>query len=455
MPTSVTTFVAAAALAICVLAVPAHAEASTVGAYRNSGDPAGMAEFEQWTGDTTEFSWALDFLPYSTWSSIESAQWWAAMWAPSRFRTIYSIPMIPATGGTLAEGASGANNDHFRRLAQTLVAGGESDAVLRLGWEFNGNWFPWRASSGPANFAAYWRQIVQTVRAVPGANFQFDWSPVMSTGAVAPELAYPGDAYVDYIGLDAYDQDWNPGWEDPITRWTNMMNQPHGLRWHRDFATAHGKPMTFPEWGLFERPDGHGGGDNPYFIQKMHEWFASNNVAYALYFEHDAPDGQHSLMSGRFPRSAVRFHELFGAPAPPPPPPPPPPNPALPTNVALPQVVGQAARGQMLSATMGAWQGAAPFSFTYRWERCNSLGTGCTSISGASSSMLVLKSKDVGRTVRVRVTARNVVGTGTAYSLATAVRALPALSTERLAAKPPLLQPGLWRRAARLKEAPH
>jgi hypothetical protein len=117
--------------------------------------------------------------------------------------------------------------------------------------------------------------------------------------------------------------------------------------------------------------------------------------------------------------------------------------------VGLPQVVGQAVKGQVLSASTGTWQGAAPFSFTYRWERCNSLGTGCASIAGATSSTIVLKTKDVGRTLRIRVTARNVVGTGTAYSLPTAVRALAALSTERLAVnvKAPLLRPRLWRRA--------
>lgn len=443
---------AAAALAVCVLTVPAQAGATSVlGAYRASGDPAGVAEFEQWTGESTQFSWALDFLPSTSWSSIESAEWSAAMWAPSQFRTVYSIPMIPATGGTLAEGASGAYNDHFRRLATTLVTGGENDAVLRLGWEFNGNWFPWKASSGPANFAAYWRQIVQTVRAVPGANFQFDWSPVLGTSAVSPVLAYPGDAYVDYIGLDAYDQDWLPGWENPTTRWQNLMDQPHGLRWHRDFAAAHGKPMTFPEWGLFARPDGHGGGDDPYFIEKMHEWISTNNVAYALYFEHDASDGYHSLMSGRFPQAAVKFRTLFGAPAPPPPPPPPPPVP--PAIIELPSISGFLARGSTVTATTGIWTGTAPLTFSFRWERCSATGSACVAIPGAGGSTYTVKSKDGGRTLRVRVTAQNQAGSAAVFSACTSLVGSPArVGTQQyVLLVPPVATRvrGVWRRTRR------
>lgn len=300
---------ACAVFALAVMTAP-DARAAQFGSYRGGGNPTGVAEFERWTG--TDVGWALDFLPSSSWTAIESPQWFARAWAPSRYRTVYSIPLIPDTGGTLADGASGTYDTHFATLAQALVEHGEADAVLRLGWEFNGGWYRWSAASDPAAFAAYWRRIVTTMRSVPGAAFQFDWSPVLGTGAVPAERAYPGDAYVDYIGLDAYDQDWYPGWQQPVQRWQNLLTQPHGLRWHRDFAAAHGKPMTFPEWGLAIRPDGHGGGDDPYFIQKMHDWIAANNVAYALYFEFDAPDGSHRLMTGSFPQAAAKFRELFG-----------------------------------------------------------------------------------------------------------------------------------------------
>jgi Glycosyl hydrolase family 26 len=398
-----------------------------LGVYRGSANPGGVGEFAAWSG--SDVRWALDFLASGTWSDIESPTWWTDGWAGSPYRTVYSIPLLPGTGGTLAQGASGAHNEHFAKLGRTLVAGGEADAILRLGWEFNGGWFRWSANGDPASFAAYWRQIVDTMRAVPGQRFQFDWSPVLGQGAVAPDRAYPGDAYVDYIGLDVYDQDWFPGWSDPAQRWQNLLTQPFGLRWHRDFAAAHGKPMTFPEWGLMTRADGHGGGDNPYFIERMHDWIASNNVAYALYFEFDAPDGAHRLMNGQFPRSAARFLQLFGAPLaapqPPPPSPPPavqlpppatsppvtPPPAAAPDNVSPPLLSGKPARGKTLKARLGTWRGSRFFS--YRWERCRS---SCSTIRGATGRSLRLGSADVGSRIRVVVTARNRAGSATATS---------------------------------------
>ena len=130
---------------------------------------------------------------------------------------------------------------------------------------------------------------------------------------MAPDRAYPGDAYVDYVGADVYDNSWIADYRDPVARWKDFVTQPYGLQWQSDFATAHGKPMTFPEWGLSTRSDGHGGGDDPYFIQQMYDWISTHDVAHADYFEYDAPDGRHSLMNGQFPNAAAKFQALFGA----------------------------------------------------------------------------------------------------------------------------------------------
>ena len=45
--------------------------------------------------------------------------------------------------------------------------------------------------------------------------------------------------------------------------------------------------MSFPEWGLQWRCDGHGGGDDPYFVQHFHDWIAAHDVAYEAYFNVD------------------------------------------------------------------------------------------------------------------------------------------------------------------------
>jgi hypothetical protein len=288
-----------------VLRAEAQAKPLPLGAYRGAAAPARTAEFQAWLGQPV--SWALDYLDGSSWSTIEKPDWWLNAWRSSPYNVVYSVPLLPSSGAPLQQGAAGAYDGHFVTLARRLVAGGNGDAVLRLGWEFNGGWYTWSAKQAPQAFAAYWRHVVGAMRSVPGARFKFDWCPTLGTGAVAPTAAYPGDAFVDYIGTDVYDQGWGTGWNDAKLRWRTILAQPYGLQWQRKFAADHKKRLTFPEWGLSARSDGHGGGDNPYFIQQMLDWIRTNDVAYALYFDYDAPDGRHSISSGQFPRAAAMF----------------------------------------------------------------------------------------------------------------------------------------------------
>lgn len=318
----------------------------TLGIYPGAGSSAGVTAFEQTLGRSIDR--AHDYLDKSSWASMLDLAWLAEKWADAGFvdRTVLTVPMIPDTGGTLAQGAAGDYNAHFRTLAEKLVASGHPNVVLRLGPEFNGAWFPWTMNvpDGGALYAAYWRQIVATMRSVPGAAFKFDWCPNAGSAWIGggQQLeagdAWPGDDVVDYVGLDIYDQSWAPNRIDPVARWNEYVYQRNGMAWHAAFAAAHNKPMTFPEWGLADRTDGFGGGDTPFFVEQMYRWIALHPIAYHLYFESSDPNAEYAVFSGRFPNAARRFVELFGPnppatlppAAPPPPGPPPPPAPPAP-----------------------------------------------------------------------------------------------------------------------------
>jgi hypothetical protein len=91
-----------------------------------------------------------------------------------------------------------------------------------------------------------------------------------------------------------------------------------------------------------------------------------------------------------------------------------------PANTAAPTISGNPDVGQTLTASNGSWSNA-PSSYAYQWLRCGSSGDNCGAIGGATSKTYVVTTADRGATLRVRVTATNSKGTGTATSATTGV----------------------------------
>lgn len=100
---------------------------------------------------------------------------------------------------------------------------------------------------------------------------------------------------------------------------------------------------------------------------------------------------------------------------------------ASPVNTSDPVVTGSLAEGQTLNATAGGWSSTTPItSFKYQWVRCgtdggNASGSNCPAIGGATGTSYKLTAGDVGKRMRVRVTATNSTGSTTVASNATAV----------------------------------
>jgi hypothetical protein len=93
---------------------------------------------------------------------------------------------------------------------------------------------------------------------------------------------------------------------------------------------------------------------------------------------------------------------------------------AAPQNTALPQISGTAKEGDTLTASNGTWSNT-PTSFAYQWRRCASDGRACGDITGATNQTYAVAAADVGRTLRVVVTASNADGKDSATSAATDV----------------------------------
>ena len=213
---------------------------------------------------------------------------------------VYGVPMLPEDPGvdvTMAGCAAGSYNSRWTTFGHTLTGARLGSSIIRLGWEMNGDWYRWAQDDDPgtspgdgndpgvdpAVYAECFRQIVTTVRKV-APNLKFDWTVNRGSSAGMPDDevydSYPGDGYVDVVGVDSYD-----AWAD----WNWQLTGDQGLNDWLAFALAHGKKLSVPEWGLFVTSN-HGNGDNATYIQNMYNFFRANaaNLAYEAYFNEPA-----------------------------------------------------------------------------------------------------------------------------------------------------------------------
>jgi hypothetical protein len=257
----------------------------------------------------------------TTYASMTSGSAWTfEYFADFPGALVISQGLVP-TGGEaeLARCAAGAYDQQWRDFGDLMVRHGRGDSVVRLGWEMNERTMPWRGIDRGAYIACY-RRAADNIRAA-NPDVLLDWtinahgSPDGLCGGRSTKC-YPGDAYVDIIGIDNYDH--HP-WSPTKRAFDRTAAAPEGLSWLFAFARAHGKPFSVGEWGVV--PTGDAGKENPDFVRWMHEWFAAHaeHLAYEAYFSDCGPGGvQSSLFRTEAacvenPGSAEVYRDLWGS----------------------------------------------------------------------------------------------------------------------------------------------
>lgn len=163
---------------------------------------------------------------------------------------------------------SGTYDSYIRQFALDAKAWGHP-FFLRFDWEMNGWWYPWAEGqlgtgtaifngNRPGDYVAMWRHVHDIFTQVGATNVTWVWCiNQMSNTSVGqhPPLAqiYPGDDYVDWVGMDNYNR--YADWESFHT-----MNTGSGTHWLLntyqallDIAPA--KPIMLAEFGSKEDPD--------------------------------------------------------------------------------------------------------------------------------------------------------------------------------------------------------
>lgn len=130
----------------------------------------------------------------------------------SNLKSRGEVPMVtlePYTSGGVASMtaiASGQYDSYFRKEANAVKATGMT-VMIRFAHEMNllsSDWGPGKAGNSGNGYVDAWRHIVDVFRQEGATNAKWVWAPNVDYGGRPFSSFFPGDAYVDYVGLDGY-----------------------------------------------------------------------------------------------------------------------------------------------------------------------------------------------------------------------------------------------------------
>jgi hypothetical protein len=192
-------------------------------------DMTAVTKFEEMTNK--KVSMVQFFMPFANCSS--SCSYYAFPKTPlENVRLHGSIPVLSWSSASipssinesnyqLSDVINGTYDSYIRSFATAAKAWGHP-FFLRFNWEMNGNWFSWSEGvngNRAGEYVAAWRHVHDIFTEVGATNATWVWCPNVDPTNSFQNLSslYPGDAYVDWTGLDGYNWGTNPvkpgGWK--------------------------------------------------------------------------------------------------------------------------------------------------------------------------------------------------------------------------------------------------
>lgn len=199
---------------------------------------------------------------YQDWGATDGSQNFQTEWM-DQVLSHGSIPLvtwepwraIPTPQGvnqpdfTLRNIINGVFDNYIRKWAQASKAWGYS-YFLRFAQEMNGNWYPWDEEvngNKPGEYILAWRHVHDIFTAYGVTNVTWVWSPNGEyPGALSFSEVYPGDQYVNWVAMDAFNWGTTQG-----TTW-QTFSQIFGQS-YKDMLKLTAKPLMIAETACAEQ----------------------------------------------------------------------------------------------------------------------------------------------------------------------------------------------------------
>lgn len=231
----------------------------------------------------------MDFVDqHPGWATLTAREnWWLTPHVNRGYNMMISMPLY---------GGDGVNADHsadWTAMAQLATSGGFTQPYWRPGVEFN---IPIEGNATDANYTQWmtrYRAVVAAIKAGnPGAKIMLCVNEGLPQGISQANVMNIvnglADVY-DILAVDYYDQ------YDAVTNLSQAQARfgtasTHGtMNFWLNTAKVLGRKLAVTEWGVAQGTQwaGHQGGDNPYYINYLMDWAATNadTVVLMSYFE--------------------------------------------------------------------------------------------------------------------------------------------------------------------------
>lgn len=200
-----------------------QAEASgSYGYFDNYYSTSTASDLKTFTTDSGRVSNIVMF--YQHWGDTDGTQNFVNSYmneivAKGAYPMITWEPWVAAGGTTqptysLANIIAGNFDSYISTFASACATWGKP-MFLRIAHEMNGNWYPWSEQvngNSAGQYASMWQRVKGLFTVAGATNVTFVWSPNSEyTGSTALSGLYPGDSYVDWVGMDCYNWGTNSG----------------------------------------------------------------------------------------------------------------------------------------------------------------------------------------------------------------------------------------------------